>query len=175
MAGGDAIAELLDRQAIWDCMLRYTRGVDRLDEDLIRSAFWEDGHDSHGQVNGSPEQFLAFWMPTQTAREAGQHFVSNHTVHLDGDGADTETYFMVSIKNVGSDTLELVGGRYVDRFEKRGGEWRIKTRVVLMDWQGTADASRMAERLARSHGGSRDREDPSYERPVQARHAPPGG
>lgn len=167
------IEKLLDRQAIWDCLLRYTRGVDRLDEDLIRSAFWEDAHDSHGQLNGSPEEFIATWMPTQGKRESCQHFVTNHTVELAGsDAADTETYFLVSIKNYGSTTLELVGGRYMDRFEKREDEWRIKTRLVVLDWQCVADASEMAERLSRSHQGSRDRNDPSYERPVRPRPAP---
>jgi hypothetical protein len=165
------IMRLLDRQAIWDCMLRYTRGVDRLDENLIRSAFWEDGHDSHGQINGSPENFLSSWIPTQVARQAGQHSVSNQAVDFDGDtAADTETYFMVASKKFDSDVLELVGGRYIDRFEKRGSEWKVQTRLVLLDWQATADASGMARRLARSYGGSRDASDPSYERPVRPRY-----
>jgi hypothetical protein len=166
------VAGLLDRQAIWDCLMRYTRGVDRLDEELIRSAFWEDAHDSHGQIDGSPENFIAKWMPTQATREACQHSVSNHSVEINGDFADAETYFQVAIKNVGSDVLELVGGRYLDRFERRNGEWRIKTRLVVLDWQCLADASKMEKRLSRSHRGSRDRNDPSYERPVRPRALP---
>jgi len=164
---------LLDRQAIWDCLMRYTRGVDRLDADLIRSAFWEDGHDSHGQMDGSPENFIETWMPTQARREACQHSVTNHAVEVDGDVADAETYFQVAIRNSGSDTLELVGGRYLDRYERRAGEWRIFTRLVVLDWQCRADASGMDRRLAGSHRGSRDRQDPSYERPVQPRTPPP--
>lgn len=171
----DALRILLDRQAIWDCVLRYTRGVDRLDESLIRSAFWEDAHDSHGQVNGGTDDFLDYWLPTQPEREAAQHFVTNHTVELDGDdGADTETYFISTAKKVGSDRLEMVGGRYMDRFEKRDGEWRIKTRLVVLDWHCSADASQMADRLSRSHSGSRSPADPSYERPVRPRHTAPG-
>lgn len=169
-AGRDALTTLLDRQAIWDCLLRYARGVDRLDEELIRSAFWPDAHDSHGMMNGSVDNFLARWLPTQPAREAGQHFVSNQTVRFDGpDGADVETYFMASSKRYDSDRLEMVAGRYVDRFERRTGEWRIRTRLVLLDWQCVADASGMADRLSRAYRGSRDATDPSYERPVQPR------
>ena len=34
--------------------------------------------------------------------------------------------------------MELLAGRYVGRFEKRGGEWRLKTRVLQSDWQALA-------------------------------------
>jgi len=165
----DAISALLDRQAIWDCLLRYARGVDRLDEALIRSAYWPDAHDSHGQLNGSLDQFLAGWLPRQPQRDVAHHLLGNHLVELNGDAADAETYFISAAKTAGSGVLELVGGRYVDHFEKRSGEWRILTRLVLLDWQGTADASGMAERLALSHRGTRGPADPSYERPVQPR------
>lgn len=166
------LQELLDRQAIWDCLMRYTRGVDRLDEELIRSAFWPDARDSHGQMDGTVEEFITTWMPTQERREACQHAVHNHTVELAGDEAHVETYFQVAIRNRGSDTLELVGGRYLDHFTRRGGQWRIGARLVVLDWQCVGDSSRMDQRLASSHRGSRDSRDPSYERPVQNRTPP---
>ncbi len=167
------LAAIEARQAIWGCLMRYTRGVDRRDGELIRSAFWDDAHDSHGQMDGSPESFVRTWMPTQVSREACQHAVSNHSVDLQGDAADAETYFQVAIRNAGSDRLELVGGRYLDRYTQRDGEWRIQTRVVVLDWQCFGDASRMDRRLEGSHRGSRDRRDPSYERPIQPRTPPP--
>jgi hypothetical protein len=151
-------------------MLRYARGVDRLDEELIRSAYWEDAHDSHGQLNGSLDNFLAGWLPGQPQRDVASHFLGNHLVELEGDGADVETYFISAAKRIGSDMLELVAGRYVDRFERRAGEWRIATRLVVLDWQCMTDASGMALRLSRSHTGSRGPEDPSYERPLRPRH-----
>jgi hypothetical protein len=167
------VRALLDRQAIWDCLMRYTRGVDRLDQELIRSAFWGDARDSHGQMDGSAEQFIRTWMPTQAVREACQHSVSNHYVELAGDAANAETYFQVAIRNAGSEALELVGGRYLDRYTRRRGEWRIQTRLVVLDWQCLTDATQMDHRLATSHRGSRDRRDPSYERPVRPRTPPP--
>ena len=166
------LRRLLDKNAIWECGLRYTRGLDRLDLDLFRSAYWDDAMTCHGHVNGTVDEFLDWWLPMQEQRETGQHAVSNFTVTFDGPAAaDAETYFLASIKNIGDDTVELLAGRYVDRFEKREGEWRIRTRVLLFDWQASVDASRMAQRLASNHRGSRDRTDPSYERPVVARTA----
>jgi hypothetical protein len=159
-----SLTALLDRQSISDCLARYARGVDRVDEELIRSAFWEDAHDAHGAFEGSPQEFVAWFVPTQGTREVAQHFLMNQSVQLDGEVADVETYFISMGKQRGSDVIESVGGRYVDLFEKRNGEWRVKTRIVLLDWQSVGDASNMTERLSRSNRGSRDRTDPSYER-----------
>lgn len=167
-----AIDELLDRQAISDALMRYARGVDRLDVDLVLSAFWPDAHDAHGATNGSVEEFLSTWLPTQGGREAGQHFLVNHTVSFDGtSAADCETYLLVAIKNKDATTVELMGGRYVDRLEKRGGEWRIATRLCLVDWATQTDATIMPAWMRQAHRGSRDRTDPSYESPVQPRWA----
>ncbi|MEJ0039683.1 MAG: nuclear transport factor 2 family protein [Gammaproteobacteria bacterium] len=38
-----------DRQAILDCLKRYTRGADRHDVELIKSAFWPDASISYGK------------------------------------------------------------------------------------------------------------------------------
>jgi hypothetical protein len=164
-----ALAALLDRQSISDCLLRYARGVDRLDLSLIRSAFWDDAWDSHGPVNGSYGDFISFFLPRQADRQVAQHFVMNHLIELDGAAADSEAYFISVAKNLGQDDVELVGGRYVDRLEKRANEWRIKTRLVVLDWQCTADGAQIVDRLSRSHTGSRSASDPSYERPVRPR------
>jgi hypothetical protein len=164
------VQALVDRSEIWDCMLRYARGVDRLDEELIRSAYWTDAHDSHGRINGSIDNFLREWMLPQPSREVAFHILGNHLVKLDGASADAETYFVSAAKSYEGDQLELVGGRYLDRFERRQEQWRIKTRLVLLDWQCTADASGMTERLAAAHRGSRGPGDPSYESPVRLRH-----
>lgn len=158
---------LVDRQAIWDCLMRYARGVDRLDEELIRSAFWADAHDDHGAIQGTPDDFIAAWVPTQAAREACQHSITNHTVAVDGAVAHAESYFQVSIRDYGSDVLELTGGRYLDRFEHRGGQWRIADRLVVLDWSCGADASGMDSRLAGRSRGSRDRTDASYTRSIR--------
>ena len=166
-----AIAKLLDSHAIWNCLLRYIRGVDRMDLELIRSAFWEGAVNSHGPVSGDVEAFIGGWYPAQAARDVSWHMVSNQQLEFAEDGlsAHGEAYFSAAIRLVDAREIELVGGRYVDRFERRDGEWRIAMRVVLLDWQGMADATGMAARKKKRHTGSRDRSDPSYERPLQPR------
>ena len=167
----DVLSRMIDRQLIWDCLLRYCRGIDRLDLDLVRSAFWEDGIDAHGPVDGSVEDFLALWLPAQQGRDVCFHMVSNQSVDIDDDGAHGEAYFIAATKPKGGEQLELIGGRYVDHYVKRGPEWRILTRVMLLEWQGLMDASQMPARMAKRHNGTRDRDDPSYQRPVQPRSA----
>src|ERR1700729_1518269 len=110
------IRELVDRQQIMACLHRYTRGVDRVDAELIRSAFHPDATDYHGPVTGTVEDFLAYWLPLHTAREVSQHYITNTTIDLDGDVAHVETYYTFYHKAKGEPEMTVSGGRYADRF-----------------------------------------------------------
>jgi hypothetical protein len=148
---------LLDRQEIVDCLHRYTRGADRLDEELLVSAFHEDAIDHHGIVTGTARDFVAYWWPQQGTRVTSQHYLGNPTIEIDGDIASSETYFLSVNRQRGETEVKLVGGRYVDRLERRDGEWRIAERVVLGEWTMTGDGPALGENKSR-----RDRSDPSY-------------
>ena len=52
------VQELWDREQIRQCLVRYCRGVDRFDRDLILSAFHPDCLDEHGKFVGTPEEFV---------------------------------------------------------------------------------------------------------------------
>jgi hypothetical protein len=161
-----SLAHLVDRQEILDCLQRYARGLDRLDEPLIRSAFHADAMDQHGPVNGSVDDFLAYWLPMQAAREVSQHHITNHTVEIHGDVAHAETYFLYFGKQFGDPVMRVSGGRYVDRFERRDGCWRIAFRVVISEWQMHADGEPTELLRAQLARGRRDASDPSYQRPL---------
>ena len=51
------VAELQDRRAIEDCLMTYSRAIDRLDRDLLLSVYHEDAVDDHGLFVGSPAAF----------------------------------------------------------------------------------------------------------------------
>ena len=164
-----ALQALLDKEAIRDCFLRYLRGIDRADVELIKSAFHKGAIDHHTQeMRGSIGDMLAWWLPQQAGREATQHFGTNQTIDLDGDVAHVETYFLVFIKQKGENEGALIGGRYADRFERRDGVWKIALRVVIPEWQAVADACN-TEWVSRAGGalGARDRTDPTYQRPLR--------
>jgi SnoaL-like domain len=162
------LVQLLDRQEIMDCLPRYTRGVDRVDPDLIRSAFHPDAIDYHGPVTGTVEDFLAYWLPLQPPREVSMHYVANTTIDLDGDVAHVETYFTYYHKAFGAPEMTVSGGRYADRFERRDVGWRIALRVVIKEWSMVADGTRTGSYLAAEAPprARRDATDPTYMRPL---------
>ena len=178
-----AVQELLDRQAIHDCLMTYSRGVDRLDRELILSCYHEDAIDDHGVFIGNREEF-ADWVDAMHSGThlSHQHAIFNVFVDLDGDTAHTESYFMFVGLNRAGTPLAMSGGRYLDRFEKRDGRWAIAARLCLRDWAPLEtipepmDQSKMTvvknlpetfvELMRSGPQPARDRSDPSYERPL---------
>src|SRR5579871_3447028 len=164
----DALQRLIDRQAILDCIHRYCRALDRHDDELLATVFHPDAIDNHGAFVGGREEFVR-WAnhEVHAGLLAHQHHVTTHSCELDGDVAHAETYVLFVHRHRDGRTVVLGGGRYVDRLERRDGEWRIAVRRVLMDFRATADGSRF-DALDGYPGGRWDRADLSYERPLRA-------
>jgi hypothetical protein len=165
------IEEAKDRQEIHDCLLRYTRGVDRHDKQLMESAYHADALDEHGVATGDPNDFCD-WAIGYHAESQHQHhhIITNTTLDLDGDEAHAETYYMFWADNrLGPPTLAF--GRYIDRFEKRDGRWAIARRVCLTEQITTLGEVELPPEfvaLVKSTGPSeRSRDDISYDRPLQ--------
>lgn len=130
-------AELADREAIRECLCRYARGVDRLDAEMVRSAYWPDVADTHLGFTGNAEEFIAWSFAAMGAMDQTQHFIGNVLTEIRGSTADVESYFYGFHRVNGPDgaKFDVIGaGRYIDRFEKRGEEWRIAERLVVTDW-----------------------------------------
>lgn len=145
MSSAAQLQVLLDREAIRDCLYRYCRGIDRADEEALRSAYWEDATDRHGAWNGSAAGFID--QALQRLRLGGRrvHQVSNIFVELHGNVAAVESYFLALQAPAGTPTQEtFLCGRYVDRFERRNGEWRIAARTVVYDWMEERDRPELA-------------------------------
>jgi hypothetical protein len=124
-------AEIEDREAIRDVLARYSRGIDRIDQALIESVYWEDATDDHVDYVGSAPGFVAFIVPLLKTMEQTSHMTGNMLIEFHGESAHVETYFTAfhripSQKGAASDLI--VGGRYLDRMEKRRDEWRIADR-----------------------------------------------
>ncbi len=132
----DDLKILLDRDKIRDCLARLARGEDRRDAALIRASCWPDSTTDYGVFLGSFDEYLAWVVPGSTAIKVTQHVLGQSVIDLDGDTARAETqvvsYHRIDMGEAERDTV--IGGRYLDRLEKRGGEWRIAQRVMLYDW-----------------------------------------
>ena len=162
------LQELLDREAIRDCIYRCCRGVDRVDEDALRSAYWPDAVCRHSGHQGSGAEFVDWVLPHLKAGGRTHHLIGNILIEQRGDAAAVESYFRTIVGGrdaAGAPQETLLAGRYVDRFERRGGDWRIAARTVVYDWIRQAalphemDASAFGRRLP---VGARKPEDPLY-------------
>jgi hypothetical protein len=130
-----SLQALLDREAIRDCLYRYCRGIDRCDEAALRSAYWEDATDCHGAWNGSAGGFID--QALAKLRQGGRrvHQITNVLIELHGDAAAVESSFF-ALQTMAAQPAQqtFLCGRYVDRFERRAGQWRVAARTVVYDW-----------------------------------------
>jgi hypothetical protein len=158
---------LLDQSAIRDVHVRYCRGIDRMDWDLVRSCYHPDATDDHGGYVGGVEGFIAWAKSLLAEFESTTHFTGNQLVEIDGDIAWAEHYARAYHRRParsGTPAIDLVANvRYVDRMERRRGEWRIAKRVLTVDSDRADPVIELyvGDNLKRSR---RDREDPSYRR-----------
>lgn len=168
-----ALRDLLDRQAIRDCIGRYARGADRHDEDLIRSAFWPDAQINYGSFSGPPEAFARWANAWHDERySAHLHHIGAQTADIEGDAAHVETYVLYVLGEKAAPKVRVGAGRYVERYERRNGEWRIAVREFIADLTFRAEAEELTPYFQANRLSARDRSDLSYARPLERRQAP---
>jgi hypothetical protein len=160
----EQMQHMLDRQQILDCEIRYARGLDRHDEEILASVFHDDAIDHHGDFTGTIEEFVPWANALHEENWASHtHFMSNHRVEIDGDEAQSETYVQYVLRRKDGTMIDFGGGRYIDRLERRDGEWRISARELVHDWRAQAEQARYARTASYPHG-TWDHTDPSYHR-----------
>ena len=159
--------ELADREAIREVANRYVHGVDRLDGDWMKSAYWPEAIDDHGVFVGNAWDFVDRCMASHGRWRSTMHTTLNHQIAVDPDGlgARGELYNVSYLFSADGSSLHTWYGRYLDRYEKRGDEWRIIHRVCVHE--GTTvrpiDATMVIE-SDRFRQGSFDR--PSSGQPI---------
>ena len=132
----DVLAELVAKQEIYDALTRYCRGIDRRDAALVLSAFHPDAVDNHtGPVEPVAERFPRV-LTAPTAVKGTSHNLTNVRIEVDGEVAHSESYLLAHhrIEDADGEVDWLLGARYVDRFERRGGRWLIAHRTVVFDF-----------------------------------------
>ena len=158
--------EALDRAALTDLVMRYCRGVDRRDFALVRALYWDDAVDRHGTMfEGGADAFVA-WLPTIMAQfELTVHRVTNSVFAFDGNRAEGEHYAVAYHRTHPPQRREIViGGRFLDRYERRGEVWKFAERRLAFD-HGEArdlDEAAFAELATQAATGTADRGDPSW-------------
>lgn len=170
------LQHLLDRSQILDCIARHARGCDRFDSALLASAYHDDGVDEHGfAINPGPK--YPDWANEQHTLGSLQnmHNITTHSCEIDGDVAHAESYVIGLFLNTDGQTARLLAGRYVDRLERRDGQWRIALRRSTVDVALSGEASFLTSSYFVEMGfvkGMRDRRDVSYQRPLSLDETP---
>jgi len=168
------LREMVDRHEIWQVMMRYGRGLDRLDVELARSCYFDDAIEDHGHFVGTPDDFIQWANQASLSFESIQHGLMNHICELDGDNAHCETYFLFT--GVAAKPPHLLAmGRYIDHFQRRNSEWRIANRVMILERNIELFDNRALAHLPSAYRdgevqpATRDRNDVSYQRPLRPR------
>lgn len=161
---------LVDRQAIFDCIKRNSRGNDRFDIDLVTSSYHDDAVHELGEKQISGREYGEHANRSHGALfDANLHNVTMHMCEINGDVAHAESYSLGVFLDKGGETGRMLAGRYIDRLEKRKGEWRIVLRratvEVAIEGKATLPTGKTLPG-SRYLRGSRDRDDPSYARPL---------
>jgi hypothetical protein len=175
-----SIQQISDRLEIYDILMKYFRGVDRMDIELIRSCFCDGAPmdyppfykgDRDGWIEWAqgPDVLAGF---TRTF-----HFAGNFQIELGSDIATTEIYAIpqhsTKEESPYHGAFVSVWMRYLDRFERHDEQWRIADRHVVVEWlrQDTAD---MWSEVPEYALGRRGRNDPSYTRGLGSSARAPG-
>lgn len=145
------LQRLADRIAIQEALYRYARGIDRRNWDFLASAFHPGASLHQGDFKGSIEEMIENVKLRHAAIEQSAHLMTNILIEFDGpDGAVVETYYLAYLRNDALPVIvrtALIGGgapetgkidmrslgRYIDRFERRDGNWRIAKRVCIAE------------------------------------------
>lgn len=161
----DEVRRLLDEQAIYRRLVDYCRGVDRGDAALVASVFHPDGTDDHGSFTGLGADFAEYATTRLAERyQATMHTIANPVVTFTGpDSALVECHVCARQRRADDEgaVLETFGGRYVDHFERRAGEWKIAHRTLVHEWD-KVERLELAFPPGRFTAGVRGRGDLSY-------------
>lgn len=179
-----SVEDLLAEQAVRKAVTCYSRGADRCDIDILKSAFHDDAEVKYGSYDGPYEVFCQNVVDGHHAMNYTTHTVVNEYYDIDaelGKGVG-EVYVLAFLSmSQSGDVMDvkeykdtksdggfdyLVAGRYVDKYECRDGDWRISLRQYMYDWSRTTehtghDPNKLFEGLI--YRGKQDKEDISYE------------
>jgi hypothetical protein len=142
----------------------YCHAVDRGDMTLLRSLYHDDAVDEHGGMfTGTADEYVA-WLPKALAGvDAVRHEITNMLFVVDGDRAQGQLVNTAYHRTGDHETV--LGGRYLDTYERRDGVWRILHRSLVLDTVEQRTASEAAGFIGKGvPRGTSDDTDPVFQR-----------
>ncbi|MFI5507767.1 nuclear transport factor 2 family protein [Mycobacterium sp. NPDC051804] len=164
-----ALQDMLDEHALRKLVHAYCRAVDRGDIDALRKLYHHDAVDAHGAFStGAVEGFFEQLVAARPYLRAMAHNITTVNFAIDGNAAEGEIYNIAvhTLAGKGRDIDLVIGGRYLDKYEKRDGVWKLLERTIVTDWARVTDPSSMDMShpiTADTLKGALDTTDPSYQ------------
>ncbi|OBK13645.1 nuclear transport factor 2 family protein [Mycobacterium asiaticum] len=164
-----ALQEMIDEFALRKLVHAYCRAVDRGDIAGLRNLYHQDAQDSHGGFSaGTAEQFLQQLTDSRPHIRMMQHHITTMNFAIAGDCAEGEIYSLAVHTLIGRsrDIDLIIGGRYLDKYEKRSDAWKFTERTIVTDWARVSDPSAMdlSHPITKDTlKGSMDADDPSFQ------------
>ncbi|WP_441963300.1 nuclear transport factor 2 family protein [Mycolicibacterium houstonense] len=162
------LQEMLDEFALRKLVHGYCRAVDRGDIATLRSLYHQDAEDDHGSFSsGSVDEFVRTLVDARPYLRSMQHHITTTNFAISGDRAEGEIYSIATHTFVVGDgeTELIIGGRYLDKYEKRDRKWGFTARQIVTDWAHVHDPSIVdtSHPMTRATPlGSPGPDDPSY-------------
>jgi hypothetical protein len=114
----------------------YGRAIDWRDGEGLRRLFWPDAVIDLGFFKGNAEEAVGFLLENAARSERRFHSTTNIVLHINGDSAFADsccTTHAVGDDGSGALVWQLFFGRYLDRLERRGNEWRFVERTFVLN------------------------------------------
>jgi hypothetical protein len=140
---------VIDKSEIRDLIYRLARGLDRVDETLLRSVFHPDATLDFGPgvFQGTSNDYIHWVIGVMNQVRSSHHLIGNIHTTLEGDVALTESYCQAHFrldKPTGREDV-FIGSRYLDRIERNpsgaAGVWKVMHRKQVIDWVRTEAVS----------------------------------
>lgn len=163
-----ALQEMLDEFQLRKLVHAYCRAVDRGDTAALRNLYHDDAVDTHGGFSaGGVDRLLQELVAARPYLRSMQHNVTTANFAIAGDRAEGEIYTIAVHTLAGRerDTDLVIGGRYLDKYEKRFDTWKIVERTIVTDWARVNDPSAMVAShpiIDDTLKGTLDQTDPSF-------------
>ncbi len=128
------VAAGLQRHRIIDLYMRYTRGLNRHDMELLTGVFWPDAQINYGFSSWLRDEWISLWERERYLKgmSCQAHHITNETIDIDDDLAHVESYLIAFWRPPTDETPALIlAGRYIDRLDRREDEWRISVREFI--------------------------------------------
>jgi len=161
----DKMQRLLDHFEIRELLEAYVHAQDRADAQATIDVYHPDSWDDHGPIKDTGWNFAdSATRELLTRWEGCLHLLGQSRIRVDGDQCGSETYFYCTMtrKQDGQDMLDHMMGRYLDKVERREGEWKIKERTCIVDWSASTPLIEDFVGAAAFAKGKRSAEDLSY-------------